>query len=245
MILHDPGGSAASLQPLLDALSARYRIVCPDLPGHGESAVDGQDGFAIADAVETLSGLLEWTDTDDCRLLSLGAACVFVPALLKHNPDLNITAGLHNPLLLDATTRDALRERFAPPITPDEYGTHITRLWYALRDGRLFWPWYEPAAANIRLHTPGLAAEDVHQSLFDALRCGDNYHLIWRAFFATDALEALSAITQALSVTISDTHPCPERAADALTRLPALTCQHSADDWMAVIDAHFGASERH
>ena len=239
LLLHDLAGSSASMRDLVKALAPEYHVVCPDLPGHGESADIVTAGFSINAAVTALSELLAALGNDAYHLLSLGASCVFVPGLIRHNTGIDFSAGMHNPLLLNAAARNQLQNRFAPPIEPDEYGTHITKLWYALRDGRLFWPWYEPAAANIRLHTPSLEPEDIHQSLFDALRCGKNYHQIWQAFFATDVINDVRSLPQPISVTMSKTHPCNETVLSSLAPLPAVTCQETSDDWPDVIDAHF------
>ena len=239
LLLHDLAGSSASVSDLVTALAAEYRVVCPDLPGHGESAGMLPDGFSIKETVAALSELLAVIDESACHLLSLGASCIFVPGLIRHNTGIDFKAGMHNPLLLDAAARNRLQDRFAPPIEPDDYGTHITKLWYALRDGRLFWPWYEPVAGNIRSHTPSLEPEDIHRSLFDALRCGKNYHLIWRAFFATDVINEMRSLPQPLSVTVSKTHPCYETALTALAQLPTVSREETSDDWPDVIAAHF------
>ena len=239
LLLHDLAGSAAANGELVSVLAAGYRVLCPDLPGHGESAGMAADGFSVGAAAVALSELLARLGTDNCRVLSLGAGCVFIPPLIRDNPAITIRAGMHNPPLLDAGARAALRDRFALPIEPDEYGTHITKLWYALRDNRLFWPWYEPVAANIRRHTPSLAPEDLQQSLFDALRCGKNYHLIWQAFFETDVIDEMTTLSAQVSVTLGKTHPCREQTLSALAQLPPATCRETPDDWQEVIDAHF------
>jgi len=239
LLLHDLAGSSASVSDLVTALAGEYRVICPDLPEHGESADMLPAGFSIKETVAALSELLAVIDESACHLLSLGASCVFVPGLIRHNTGIDFKAGMHNPLLLDAGARNRLQDRFAPPIEPDDYGTHITKLWYALRDGRLFWPWYEPVAGNIRLHTPSLEPEDIHQLLFDALRCGKNYHLIWRAFFATDVVNEMRSLPQPLSVTVSKTHPCHETALTALAQLPTVSREETSDDWPDVIAAHF------
>ena len=239
LLLHDLAGSSASVSDLVTALAGEYRVICPDLPEHGESADMLPAGFSIKETVAALSELLAVIDESACHLLSLGASCVFVPGLIRHNTGIDFKAGMHNPLLLDTAARNRLQDRFAPPIEPDDYGAHITKLWYALRDGRLFWPWYEPVAGNIRLRTPSLEPEEVHQSLFDALRCGKNYHLIWRAFFATDVINEMRSLPQPLSVTVSKTHPCHEIALTALAQLPTVSREETSDDWPDVIAAHF------
>ena len=241
MVLHDLADSATSVRELIAVSADDHYVICPDLPGHGENATVAvaNNEFSISGTVDILSELLLWSGTDSCHLLGLGAGCAFIPLLIKNNPGINISAGMHNPLLLDVEARASLKDNFAFPIEPDSYGTFITKLWYALRDGRLFWPWYEPTAENIRWRPPSLAAEDVHQSLFDALRCGDNYHKIWQTFFETDVINEIKTISSPLSVTLSKTHPCHESALTLASQLQTAACHETSDDWSEVIRAHF------
>ena len=237
LLLHDLAGSAISAGELIVTLADEYHVICPDLPGHGESTDIATAGFSTETTVAILSELLAVVGKSACHLLSLGSSCVFIPPLIKDNPEIHINAGMHNPLLLDASTRDTMQDRFALPIEPDEYGTHITKLWYALRDNRLFWPWYEPLAANIRHNPPSLAAEDIHQSLFDALRCGNLYQQIWQVFFATDVMNDIRTLP--LTVTMSKTHPCHETVLAALVQLPTVTWKETGDDWSEIASRHF------
>ena len=238
LALHDLAGSAQAARELIAAAAVDHYVVCPDLPGHGESADLAAGGFSMEKTTAILTELLARTGRDSCRLLGLGAGCVLIPPLLSAAPGPSLRAAMHNPLLLDAAARAALQDRFAPPITPDDYGLFLAQLWYALRDGRLFWPWHEPRAANIRQHPPNLTPEVIHQALFDALRCGDRYAEIWRAFFATDFIGAMQAAAP-LSITLSKTHPCLDAAQAALASLPEGSCRETADHWRDILNIHF------
>ncbi|MEO3434886.1 alpha/beta fold hydrolase [Inquilinus sp. CAU 1745] len=56
LLLHGPGGGAGDLAPLVDPLVATgYRVVAPDLPGHGDSDGDPHDS---ADAVAVITRLV-------------------------------------------------------------------------------------------------------------------------------------------------------------------------------------------
>lgn len=239
LVLHDLAESAQAARELIAAAAVDHYVICPDLPGHGESADLAADGFSLEKTTATLTELLARTGEDSCCLLGLGAGCVLIPPLLSAAPGPSLRAAMHNPLLLDAKTRAALQDRFAPPITPDDYGLFLAQLWYALRDGRLFWPWFEPLAANIRQHPPSLAPEVIHQALFDALRCGDRYAEIWQAFFATDFIGAMQAASVPLSITLSKTHPCLANAQAAIASLPEGACHETADHWRDILNIHF------
>lgn len=239
LALHDLAGSAQATRELIAAAAVDHYVICPDLPGHGESADLAANGFSMAKTTATLSELLAQTGRDSCHLLGLGAGCVLIPPLLSAAPGPSLRAAMHNPLLLDAAARAALQDRFAPPIAPDDYGLFLTQLWYALRDGRLFWPWFEPRADNIRQYSPSLAPEVIHQALFDALRCGDRYAEIWQAFFATDFSGAMRAASAPLSITLSKTHPCLDKAQAAIASLPEVACHETTDDWRDILNIHF------
>lgn len=239
LALHDLAESAQAARELIVAAAVDHYVICPDLPGHGESAELAASGFSLEKTTATLTELLARTGRGSCYLLGLGAGCVLIPPLLSAASGPSLRAAMHNPLLLDAETRAALQDRFAPPIAPDDYGLFLTRLWYALRDGRLFWPWCEPLAANIRQRPPSLAPEVIHQALFDALRCGDRYAEIWQAFFATDFIGAMQAASVPLSITLSKTHPCLDNAQTALASLPEGACHETADHWRDILNIHF------
>jgi len=233
-VLHDLASSASSMQTLITYLANDYYIICPDLPGHGESTECINDNFSLSKAINILSELLTALGLKQCQLFSVGAGCIFIPALITNNPHVNIKAGMHNPPLLDEKARNTLKGNFTVPVKPDNYGAFLTHLWYSLRDGRLFWPWYEPIRENIRRHTPDLSAETIHQSLFDVLRCGKNYQTIWTAFFDTDVISELN--NTSISITLDQTHPCPE---DVLSQFPQLISQKTSTNWSEIIEFHF------
>ena len=67
VVLHGPGEYAAGSFEVIDALAATHHVVAPDLPGHGESAADGDLG---ADVV------VAWLDD------LISASCAVPPALV-------------------------------------------------------------------------------------------------------------------------------------------------------------------
>ena len=58
VLLHGVGLRAEAWAPVIDAMSDRFKVVAPDMPGHGESRYD--ESFASLDAyVEVVAGLLD------------------------------------------------------------------------------------------------------------------------------------------------------------------------------------------
>ncbi len=61
LLVHGLQGQSHAWDPIADALAAEYRIVCPDLRGHGESAW-AREGYWTANFVEDLHQLVQRLD---------------------------------------------------------------------------------------------------------------------------------------------------------------------------------------
>jgi pimeloyl-ACP methyl ester carboxylesterase len=62
LLVHGLGGSAANWVELVASAAGRYRVIVPDLPGHGGSA-RAQAGSGMTDFADVVAGLLEHEDT--------------------------------------------------------------------------------------------------------------------------------------------------------------------------------------
>jgi 3-oxoadipate enol-lactonase len=95
----------------VDDLAARYRVVVPDLRGHGESTLEGS--FRFDDAVDDVAALLDEVDT--------GSPVVLVGLSLGGNIAQEIVhrdAGRVDALVVaDATCNTAARNPLAAPLT--------------------------------------------------------------------------------------------------------------------------------
>jgi 3-oxoadipate enol-lactonase len=95
----------------VDDLAARYRVVVPDLRGHGESTLEGS--FRFDDAVDDVAALLDEVDT--------GSPVVLVGLSLGGNIAQEIVhrdAGRVDALVVaDATCNTAARSPLAAPLT--------------------------------------------------------------------------------------------------------------------------------
>lgn len=67
LLLHGFSGSAAAMSMIAEALAVRYRVICPDLPGHGGSAIDAECSMAAVAA--QLLQLLDRLSIARCVLL--------------------------------------------------------------------------------------------------------------------------------------------------------------------------------
>lgn len=145
VVIHNPGSAAEMV--------ARPGTLAIDLPGHGLS-----DGFAAAPTLYALIDVLE----------------VALTALMLRPPTrIEAPAGLA-PLAtrLDAEFIAAAATATTwPDLTPDRYGSHLTRVWGMARAEVAFAPWNAPCAANARAFSPvELDAFRLHRRVLAALR---------------------------------------------------------------------------
>lgn len=75
VLLHGFTGSSASWADHLDGLSDRFRVLVPDLPGHGRSVGVDPARMSIARAADDLAGILRRSDASPAAVLgySMGA----------------------------------------------------------------------------------------------------------------------------------------------------------------------------
>jgi pimeloyl-ACP methyl ester carboxylesterase len=114
-----------------------------DLPGHGLSS-DISDKASLAD----------WADVIKVTLTNLGATkinCVSgdqISALLALaiaktiGVDCVCATNAHIPI--DGDKWEAAQ----PDLTPDRYGSYLTKAWQVVRASQFFWPWFEAKNTN-------------------------------------------------------------------------------------------------
>lgn len=209
LLLHDTGRSLRSLQTVQQLLSAHYRVINVDLPGHGESCGFSAEQCTVENSAAILNTLLEKFALKSCELIAIGGSCAIASELLTSSEIIS-AALLHNILLPGNEIRGELQDKFPVPISPDEYGVFISKLWYAIRDNRLFWPWFAPIKANIRRDEPDLSPEDIHAEVFDALRCAEKYARLWKQSFSYDFRTKIEKVNQSLMFSINDKSPWAE-----------------------------------
>ena len=148
--LHAPGSAAEFV--------AAPGLLALDLPGHGLS-----DSFATAPALEALldvlvAALSPLLTAPLARISGEGASARLAALLAVR---LGVAA--------DPVPDTALAGW--PDLTPDRFGSHLTRAWGFARAEAAFDPWDAPCRANVKPLVPGaLAPERLHRRVLAALR---------------------------------------------------------------------------
>jgi pimeloyl-ACP methyl ester carboxylesterase len=192
LALHDPPGSAASLDALCLRLAANRRVLAPDLPGCGLSdPLPTPDAAAYVDA---LLALLDRCAVDDFELVAEGFAAPLALALAARSPKRVSVLVLDAALLKKAGEREVLAARYCPPVLLSRQGGHMLDVWQRVRDMELQWPWYDETRTAIRWIDPMVDPEGLHHRMLGILSQLDCYGDACRAALSVDAIALLGWI---------------------------------------------------
>jgi len=100
LLIHGIASDAASLAPVLDALSAGCRVISYDRRGYGDSeAPEPYEGTTVEEQAQDAAALLRALDAAPARVVGDGFGALVTLDLLKRRGDLVRSAVLSNPPL--------------------------------------------------------------------------------------------------------------------------------------------------
>jgi abhydrolase domain-containing protein 6 len=113
VLLHGFSGSKDNWLLYAPFMAGRYRIICPDLPGFGDSTRDGEKDHGIAAQVARLAAFLDMLGIERCHLggNSLGGYVALAFAL--EYPERIVSLGLFNNAGVNGPERSELQEKMA------------------------------------------------------------------------------------------------------------------------------------
>ena len=204
LVPHIPG-SNASYETLMLALSRGRRVIAIDPPGNGDSDLDrvlsiDEHAAAIDDVLDAL-GL----ETVDLYGHNGGAAIAATLATRRKKPVGHLI--LDGAMALPAAVRDALAPAYAPPIHLESDGSHLLKLWAALRNEQLYWPWFNESVECVRFVEPDTDPAHLTRRLIGILKQHRNYAATYGVLFADDLAARLGAIACPTLVCASESDP--------------------------------------
>jgi len=130
LLVHAVGDSGRAFLPLLEHLPAGRRYLAPDQRGHGD-APKPESGYAVADFVEDLLGLLDSLGLDRVALVGSSSGGLVAQRLAADHPDrvsaLVLVGCPHT--LQGVVLPDAVRE-LTDPLSPEVVGNLTAGLAY-------------------------------------------------------------------------------------------------------------------
>ncbi len=191
VLVHGAGESSATVSPLVARLVGERPVALPDLPGHGESDPATAGGPTLGDAADTVLASSAALGLGPAILAGQGSGAWAVLLAAHRHPLARRRLALIEPPLLEPQLAARWREHGLAPLTPQWHGGHLLAAWHQLRDGRLFFPWFERSRAGARRIEPDLDLHRLQLELRERLIAEGAWQNLWRATLDFDPRQAL------------------------------------------------------
>lgn len=217
LVLHDAGSSAALLGGLLQGLSQYYRVVAPDLPGHGES--DSPDGGpALRTCTAAVSAVIAELQQGPPHCLGIGSGAVVTLQLIEDDIPLGHVL-LKDLPVVDSSERAAWMEQGCPSMAAEWSGGHLLRAWHQIRDSRLYFPWFDRSQAGIRWQEPALDNMLIQAEVTELLKAEGSWQALERAALEVSLEQTMQPHATRITVCGAPGSPWFHRNADIAGRL--------------------------
>lgn len=239
LLLHDATGSSDALRGAARGFIGKRTVIALDLPGHGESDVLQPRGpvTVSGQARSVLAALAAFGESQvDCLGVGHGALVALEAALRE--PRRFGRLALASLPYLDATQRKAFTMHGVPDIRPEWHGGHLLEAWHMLRDGRLFWPWFDRGRTGVLRSAPQVEPCEIDARVLDLFRSEGMWRRSMLAGLAWPLATKLGKLRVPAAVTLCATDPwlaCAQRAADASPRLARLDVPDDPSRWAAAL----------
>ena len=215
LILHEPGSAANRWRELIEGFPAGHNVTALDLPGHGETGNIHIDNFSAGAQAEWVAETLG-EGKHAINVIGVGLAGNIALDLARQRPDRIGRLALIEPWLLSPQQLRGLERQYAPPFTPCDYGQHLLEAWYWVRDGQLFWPWYDTREASRLGPYTCLDAHWLHDRTVELLQGASHLRAAVWALMDYDLEVALKSHAEPLLVLARGTNgPLAEAAKNA------------------------------
>jgi pimeloyl-ACP methyl ester carboxylesterase len=211
VMLHGSPLSSYSIIPL-------FRVIAPDTIGNGDSSPQQKFPVTIDYMADAMMRAMAGLGLDNYYVYGFhtGGNIGIEAALAQPQTIKKLVIdgmGLYSP----KDQADLLANQ-APEMTPDLEGTQLLRAWHLVRDGKIFWPWWNRTKEGVR----GLGLNDadtMHDEVVELLKSIRTYHHNYRAALGYDKRPRVALLKLPVMVMAAETdmlRPYLEEAASLI-----------------------------
>lgn len=196
LLMHAGPGSSAGLVPLIRELGVHGRVIAPDTPGYGDSESPAVAQPSLADYADRMVELLDSQGIMQVDVCGQHTGAHIGCELALRHPARVRRLMLDGIALFEPELLAQMREHYAPPIAPDEIGSHLSWAWRFVADLYLHFPYFLRDPAH-RLHHSAVPPAAARQALvLDLLKALPSYHQGYQAVYAHDTARRLALLRQ-------------------------------------------------
>lgn len=180
VMFHASPGSSRTLEPLMQVLAARRRVIALDTLGNGDSCAPAPDDPDLAYFANAHLRALTALGIDRFDAWGAHTGANIACEIGIENADRVRSVTIDGIGLYSAQEQADLLAHYLPQVPIDTQGSQFHVLWNFVRDAYLFWPWYRQDSAHRRpIGLP--AAGDLHDKAVEVFKAARTFHLSYRA----------------------------------------------------------------
>ncbi len=218
-LAHAGPGSSRAFEPLLPSLARQRFAFAPDMLGNGDSAPPASDTVEIQYYVECALRIMDTLGIDQVDFYGAHTGAQIGCQLAVTHPQRVRRLVLDGIPLFTEEFRQRLLANYAPKVTPDDHGGHLSWAWNFVRDQSLFWPYFDRQPAN-RLANAVASSAQLHLGVTDVLKALGTYHIAYRAAFMQDLRPLLPQLKCPVLIMASERDPLSMYLDDAAALVP-------------------------
>ncbi len=203
VMLHGSPLSSYSIESLILTMGKYFKVYAPDTIGNGDSCAQGTYPITIEYLADAMLRAMNKLNLDNFFLYGFHTGGnIGIEAAIK-NPKMVRKLIIDGLGLYSEDYKKKLLDNQAPEIRPDLDGTQFLKAWHLIRDGKIFWPWWNRTNDGARgLGLPG--EMELHKEVMELLKSISTYHHNYRAALSYDKKPRLKLINIPVLVMASE-----------------------------------------
>lgn len=201
VLLHASPGSAAMLLPLIRSLRTTRPLYALDTLGNGDSDPPLADNPDIAYFASAAREAVDALGINRCALYGTHTGAHLATELAVTEPHRYSKLVIDGMGLYSRAESTDFEDRYTPVVRPSPDGAQLWWAWHFVRNGYLFFPWFDERSANRTTAT--LPPSDfLHAKVVEVLKALDTYRFSYRAAFRYPKKEMLAQLRLPTLVTL-------------------------------------------
>lgn len=181
------------MEPLILKWSKHFTCIAPDHPGFGLSDPSGQDSISMDEMATALVEVMDALGIDKTAVYGVHTGACIAVALAAAAPERIWATVANGYVVVTDEERADLLDNYLPAMPLKADGSHLSWLWWRVREKLAFAPWYRTDAENrIQQSLPDL--DELQDTCLEMLRTNDQYRIGYRAAFTFDAQKLIERV---------------------------------------------------
>lgn len=182
-MIHSSPASSVILIPMIEKLSASFKVIAPDTLGFGDSVAPTQEWPSAGDYADSVIRVMDSLEIESCHFFGSHTGAHIASEVAIKYPDRVKKLVLDGIAMFSDEERKEYLEHYAPEIKPDEFGQHLVWAWNFVRDQFIYFPYFKKTPEHRRAEVSMAPPELLNKLVLEVLKGLSTYHKGYHAAF--------------------------------------------------------------